>query len=97
MKLSSVAKYVSEEVKKITIEPVIFLFLFGFLILYGNQTPTNILIMKICRYEMGHSQEICDNLGDDANKEIQKQGNALKVLKVNYTYIICTKLSISNR
>jgi len=74
MKPNSITKYLEREAKTITIEPVILLFIFGFFILYGSQVPVNILIFKICRYEMGHSQDVCDNLGDEANADIQTKG-----------------------
>ena len=66
--------------KTFTIEPVIFFFILGNYILIGSQVPTNILIYKICRYELNYAEEICNNLGDESQKniedEVQKKANS---------------------
>lgn len=62
--------------KSITIEPVIFLFILGNYILLGSQVPTDILIFKICHYEMKIKEEICNNLGNETFKAIEEQVQA---------------------
>jgi hypothetical protein len=39
-------------IKTITVEPVILLYMGGIFLLWGSQIPTNVLILKICKYEM---------------------------------------------
>ena len=64
-------EWISGQLRTITIEPMMFLFIFGFAILIGAQIPTNILIYKICKVELNNTEEICNNLSEDSNKEIQ--------------------------
>jgi MFS family permease len=69
----ALSKVISDTLKTITIEPVIFLFQLGSFILSGAQIPTNVLIYKICHIELNYTNDICDNLGDDSNKLIQEE------------------------
>ena len=73
MQCPLIPRLIIKELKTITVEPVIFLFMLGFFTLNGAQIPTNILILKICRFERNLTQDICDNLGDEANKKIQEE------------------------
>ncbi len=67
---------VKREVKSITIEPVIILFITGISLVNGAQLNTNLLIWKICRLELNYTSEVCDNLTldiyDKQNDEVQK-------------------------
>jgi hypothetical protein len=64
------------EVKSITIEPFVFLFLGARFIIDGAQLQTNLMIWKICNLELNYSSEICSNLTldqyEDKNIEVQK-------------------------
>ena len=73
MRFSSLAGLTFQALKNVTVEPVIFFFLLGMFTLYGAQVPTNILIYKVCRFEMNHTDAICENLGDEENKEIEQE------------------------
>ena len=73
MKCLSFGRIFFNELKTITVEPVIFLFILGIFTLNGAQIPTNILIYKICRFERNLTQEICDNLGEEANQKIEEE------------------------
>ena len=73
MKVSSVPRLIIQGLKSITVEPVIFFFLLGMFILNGAQVPTNILVYKVCHYEMNFTESICENLGDEANKDIEQE------------------------
>jgi hypothetical protein len=50
--MNSVGKSVWGVIKTITVEPVILLYMGGIFLLWGSQIPTNVLILKICKYEM---------------------------------------------
>ena len=69
--IQKLKEWISKQWKTVTIEPMIFLFILGMSILNGAQIPTNILIVKICNYELNYTAEICNNLGEDSNKDIQ--------------------------
>ena len=56
--------------QKITLEPVIFLFAFGYSV-FNKQLQTNLLLWKVCHVELGHVESICDNL--TAHNEIQNK------------------------
>ena len=70
--MASIVNRLVSELKTFTIEPVIFFFILGNYIVLGSQVPTNILIYKICFYEMNYTQQVCDNLGDESNKAIEE-------------------------
>ena len=70
---SKLRNTISDFLKTITIEPVIFLFILGNFILVGSQIPTNILIYKICHIELNNTEEVCGNLGDESNKLVQDE------------------------
>ena len=70
--MSKTSESIISVFKTVTIEPVIFLFILGNYILLGSQVPTNILMYKICFYEMNHTEHICENLGDESNKAIEE-------------------------
>jgi MFS transporter, PCFT/HCP family, solute carrier family 46 (folate transporter), member 1 len=71
--MSNIVNSLVSTLRTFTIEPVIFFFILGNYILQGSQVPTNILIFKICRYELNYTQEICDNLGEDRYADIEDQ------------------------
>jgi len=70
--LTKLIKWFKHTINTITIEPVIFFYLIGTHILLGAQIPTNILMYKICRFEEGFDDEVCNNLGDPANEDVQE-------------------------
>ena len=65
-----VVKYV----KSITIEPTIFLFMLGQMLIDGAQLNTNLLIEKVCKHEFHHNGTICDNLDLDEYDDIETTG-----------------------
>jgi PCFT/HCP family folate transporter-like MFS transporter 1/3 len=58
--------------KSISIEPVLFVNVFGISIVMGAQISTNLLIWKICHLELNYPEEICGNLTDDAYKDVEE-------------------------
>ena len=44
-------------VRSLTLEPVIFLYIFGPAIVYGTALTQNMLIQKMCRVKLGFSEE----------------------------------------
>ena len=56
--------------KHISLEPVIFLFGFGWSILNSSKVHTNLLIWKICHLELGYNETICDDLSSENNTDI---------------------------
>ena len=67
----SILKYI----RKITLEPAMFLIAAGNLVLNGSQVQTNLLIWKLCTKDLNFTEEICDNLSleENYNYEIQVQ------------------------
>ena len=73
----NISSRISAYIKTITIEPVIFLFIVGTYILMGSQIPTNILIYKICHIELNYTEEVCEHLGDDSNRDTEEEVQVL--------------------
>ena len=69
---------------RITIEPLIFLFMFSFYILDGAQIQTNLLLWKICYLELNYTEVICSNLTLDENNatmnEVQERANSFLMI-----------------
>ena len=51
--------------KSITIEPVIFIFIWGNLILDGAEIQTNLMLYRACVNELGYNKTLCENLSDE--------------------------------
>lgn len=68
----------------INLEPLIFLFSLGWGIYTGVQTQTNLLMWKICHIEMGHPEDICQNLtlseNDDVQSTVQQRVNTFNIV-----------------
>ena len=56
---------------KITLEPIIFLFIFGWAVLNGTKVDTNLLMWKICHIDEGFEESVCQNLSTAENDKIQ--------------------------
>ena len=56
-----------------TLEPVIFLFGFGWSILNSSKVHTNLLMWKICHLEFGHNETICTDLTNESYKNVMEQ------------------------
>ena len=69
---------------RITLEPLIFLFTFGMVILDGAQIQTNLLLWKICHLELNYTEDICSNLTLDENNatmiEVQERANSFLMI-----------------
>ena len=61
----------------LTLEPVIFLFVFFNALMSGAKQTNNLLLLKICRYELGYNETVCDNRAEyeDVQVEVQKVFN----------------------
>ena len=75
--------------KRITLEPLIFLFTFGMVILRGSQIQTNLLLWKICRLELNYTEDICSNMSsfahlnpeyNDIQNEVQEKANSFLMI-----------------
>ncbi len=40
---------------------------------FGSEVQTNLKIWKACRVTFNHTEEVCDNLDDEANKDVQNE------------------------
>ena len=62
---------------RLTLEPVIFFFVFFNMLMSGAKQAQNLLLLKICRYELGYNETVCDNRSDfdDVQVEVQKVQN----------------------
>ena len=59
--------------KCVTLEPVIFLFGFGWSILNSSKVHTNLLMWKICHLEFGYNDTICTDLTNESHVEVMEQ------------------------
>ena len=59
--------------KHISLEPVIFLWAFGWSILNSAKVEKNLLIWKICHLELGYNETICNDLSSQSNTEIMEE------------------------
>ena len=71
----------------LTLEPVIFGYIFTWFVVEGSQMTTNLLITKICRIEMKYSDDFCQNMTSKANvtdhvaeSEVQRRVNDFEVI-----------------
>ena len=55
----------------ISIEPAIFLWSFSTYVVTGVELLTNMMLWKVCRYELGYNETICENLDLDENEDYQ--------------------------
>lgn len=70
-KLAKIKEEVVGFVKSITIEPFIFLLMFGIGILAGAEVNTNLMLWKICAVTLGYNETACENLTAEENDEIE--------------------------
>lgn len=63
----------------ITIEPLIFGFMTAQMLEAGSEVNANLLIKKVCLYELGQNQTSCDNLDLDENEELETEGKARRM------------------
>ena len=66
----------------ITLEPLVFMRAFGFLIVDGAQITTDLLLWKICHLELHHPEEICSNLTsyETIKDDVQRQANDIQMV-----------------
>ena len=68
----------------ISLEPIIFLVQFGRYALEGAQIQTDLLMWKICHFELKYDETICGNLTldeyDSINNEVQTRTNDLEMV-----------------
>ena len=71
MSLSRVGLFVKNIFKNITVEPIVFLYLLNgctYTIVFQN-----LQIEKACKINLNHTDDVCDNLKDPANEEVQNE------------------------
>ena len=74
IKLACVQAKMFQKLRKcVTLEPVIFLFGFGWSILNSSKVHTNLLMWKICHLEFGHNETICTDLTNESYKNVMEQ------------------------
>ena len=62
--LKSVTNFIRHD---LSLEPVIFGYLFTWFVIEGSQMTTNILITKICHIEMQYPKDFCKNITTKSN------------------------------
>lgn len=58
---------------EISLEPVIFFFVFFNYLMHGAQQKNNLLLDHICRVSLGYSDEICSNRTQHEQEQIEVQ------------------------
>ena len=65
-------------------EPATFLIICGQFLVRGSNLSVDLLIWKICRFELNHTEEICANITNDEfeyiNIEVQKKANNFLII-----------------
>ena len=77
MSLKSAGLFVKNVFRNITVEPIVFLYLLNgctYTIVFQN-----LQIEKACEVNLNQTADICDNLNDPSNEEIQNE--VLKIQK----------------
>ena len=59
--------------KKITLEPLVCIYMLAKVLTIGNQIETNLMIWKICHLQLNYTEDICKNLSADANEANENQ------------------------
>ena len=67
----------------ISIEPILFLFSIGFGIKYGAGVVDQLLLDKVCRFELNQPKEVCDNLTahETIEEEVQSVANTFSLYR----------------
>ena len=60
-------------IKTISLEPSIFLFMLSSCLVSGAELQTNLIIWKVCHFEFGYNETICENLDQAENEDIQSE------------------------
>ena len=71
MSVSRVGLFAKNIFKNITVEPIVFLYLLNgctYTIVFQN-----LQIEKACKINLNHTADVCDNLKDPANDEVQNE------------------------
>ena len=69
----SIFSLITSYIKVLTLEPANALRVFGFDLVEGANIQVDLLMWKICHIENGFPEEICNNITDEANKEVFEQ------------------------
>ena len=71
--------FIASVLSQITLEPTVFAFSFGVQLEKGARITTDLLINKVCRYELNYTEDICANLTnegfEDISNEVQEEVN----------------------
>lgn len=71
---------VSKFKKSVTLEPVIFLYVFSNYVMFAAEQGSNLMMNKICELELGYNRTTCLSRGtdfDDIEVEVQRYTNML--------------------
>ena len=53
-------------------------------LVFGSNVNTNLLIEKVCRYELGYNETVCENLSDYEDEETEgEHHHCLQKIKSN--------------
>ena len=75
----------------ITLEPVIFGYLFTWFLVEGSQMTTNLLITKICQIELNYGEEFCKKvISKESMTLIEKEKEAIVQTRVN-NFEVCLR------
>ena len=75
----------------ITLEPVIFGYLFTWFLIEGSQMTTNLLITKICHIELDYDEDFCKKVISKENMtSFEKEQEAIVQTRVN-NFEVCLR------
>ena len=60
-------------IKKITLEPLVCVYMVARMLTYGSQIETNLMIWKICHLELNYPEDICQALSAPENEAIENE------------------------
>ena len=84
---------------KITLEPFIFLAIFGWSAMNGTPVRTKLLSWKICEIDLGYEEDLCKNISsnDTVQSQVQIKVNEFEMVNewLSKVYIIKHRCSLN--
>ena len=71
--MAGLFKAIKDFVQSITIEPMIFSMIFGMGLVAGSGMNTELIMYKACMLEFNYTEEVCENLDDPDNHDIEEE------------------------
>ena len=90
-------KYFSSTTR-ITLEPFIITFIFVWFLMDGAQIQKNLLMWKICKFQLNQTEIVCGNLSayNETQSEVQTRANNFEMVYISHRQNVFFKLLFEN-